>query len=512
MKLPPFILLASLVCPPRSSAQVASYQLDGMAAPTMPNSNVATDILVRADTIWLGTGRGLSFTADNGMSWVNFANTATFDEKDISALAVCNDQVWAATGFKTKVNDQTYDTGGGLHYSLDRGKTWKFVPQPIDTGTVDTLMYGKNKIRALAITAVQSNITYDMALTSSAVWTASWAGMLRKSTDLGKTWQRVILPPDHLNSITPSDSLQFDLSPSSGRLGLTENLNHRPFSVFASNDSIIWVGTAGGINKSTDGGVSWRKFTHQNQAQPISGNWTIAINEQRYQGKKILWAVTKTAADPTEIRAVSFSEDDGESWKIALPGISAWNISFKDSIVYIATDEGLYRSSDGGSSWLRNGTIYDPATLQRFSLQTIYAVSAKGDTIWVGGPDGIAYTIDRPSEPFGKNWKIFRTFQTVGRSSKTYSYPLPFSPDDEAVRLHFSTGGKTAAVTIRIFDFAMQPVRTLIQHAIRAGSIEHDEIWDGKDEQSRRVANGVYFYRVEVEGLDPQWGKILVLQ
>jgi hypothetical protein len=58
----------------------------------------------------------------------------------------------------------------------------------------------------------------------------------------------------------------------------------------------------------------------------------------------------------------------------------------------------------------------------------------------------------------------------------------------------------------------MQPVKELIRNATRSGTVEHDEIWNGKDDLDRRVANGVYFYRVEVEGNEPIWGKIFVLQ
>jgi hypothetical protein len=138
--------------------------------------------------------------------------------------------------------------------------------------------------------------------------------------------------------------------------------------------------------------------------------------------------------------------------------------------------------------------------------------AAKGDTVWVGGDDGLAYTIDSPGQSFGSSWRVLRTSTPVQSSGKTYSYPLPFSPASEVVRIHFSTSGKTVPVTIRIFDFAMTPVKILLRGAPRIGSVEHDEVWDGRDDFGRRVANGVYFYRVEIEDADPQWGKILVLQ
>jgi hypothetical protein len=429
--------------------------------------------------------------------------------------------VWAASAFNVTHDNQSYPTGGGLHYSLDRGATWTFVPQPVDTGKVDTLIYGRNKIPALAIVVPEQNLTYDMALTNNTVWTANWAGMLRKSTNLGKTWQRVVLPPDDLNHISPTDSLHFSMSGVEkffkddslyNKDTLHASLNHSVFSVYASDDSTIWVGTANGINKSTDGGISWRKFNHQNQLKPISGNFVVCLTEQRWKAKRIIWAATCNAIDPDEKRGVSFSVDGGETWETAILGDFAHNIAIRDSLVYVAADGGLYRTADFGQSWIRSGSIADPTNLQRFSSPRVTGTGAKGDTVWVGGDEGLAYTIDSPGQPFGTSWKIFRTYVPVQASGKTYSYPLPFSPAAEVVRIHYSTAGRAARVTIRVFDYAMIPVKTLLRGAPRGGSIEYDETWDGRDDMGRRVSNGVYFYRIEMQDSDPQWGKIFVLQ
>jgi len=55
-------------------------------------------------------------------------------------------------------------------------------------------------------------------------------------------------------------------------------------------------------------------------------------------------------------------------------------------------------------------------------------------------------------------------------------------------------------------------VKTLVQNAGRSPNSEHDEVWDGRDDYGRTVPNGVYFYRVEIGGADPIWGKIFVVQ
>jgi hypothetical protein len=295
-------------------------------------------------------------------------------------------------------------------------------------------------------------------------------------------------------------------------LGLRGNLNHRAFSVTIASDNSRWVGTADGINTSTDGGISWRKFNHQNQVSAISGNFVVAIAEQVLPTGRIIWAATVNALDQDEVQGVSFTDNDGLSWKTTLLGERAHNIAFKDSIAYVATNRGLFRSVDFGNSWILSGTIYDPSTGHRFAEPTIFSVGVVGDTIWAGGPEGVAYTIDSPGEVFGRSWKIFRTYDPVGSTRATYSFPSPFSPGDEVVRLHYSVSGLEGGVTIRIYDFAMVPVKTLLQNADRSPMIEHDEIWDGRDDFGRIVSNGVYFYRIEIGGSDPIWGKIYVVQ
>ena len=493
----------------------------GMASPafqSLPPSNSINDILVAGGTIWIATESGLARVVSGGTAWQSFGNAPPFDGKGVSAIGALDSIVCAATAYSRNIGDGSIPAGGGFYLSTDRGMSWTFRPQSTDTGLVDTIRtYGATGIRTLAITTDANNITYDIALTHGSVWTANFAGMLRRSTNGGLSWERVVLPPDEgADSISATDTLHFDLSPTSGNAGLVGNYNHRVFSVIAASDSVLWVGTAGGINRTTDGGRSWRKFTHTNQSHPISGNFVVAIRDHRWGSRHVVWAATINANDAAEQKGVSFTEDGGETWRTVLLGEWAHNLAVHDSVVYAATDNGLFRSGDFGISWQQSGSIIDHLSGQRFSRASVYAVASAADTIWVGGPDGIAYTIDSPAEPFGAHWHVFRSYQPLASGSKTYSYPCPFSPNSGIVRLHYRVDGGNSgglrSVTIRIFDFAMMPVRMLLHDAPRNALSDHDDIWDGRTDSGARVANGVYFYRVEADGQEPAWGKIMVLQ
>ncbi len=479
-----------------------------------PLSNSAVAFLVKGDSLWAGGGKGIDLTRDGGRSWKHYADISPFHGEDISAIDGEGNLLWIALAGSYKTDQGYVPEGLGLAYSTDNGGSWTPVPQPRepDNATVDTLTYGVNRIRALAVTTTVNNITYDVAVSPNAVWIASFAAGLRRSTDLGKSWQRIILPPDYRDTMAPTDTLDFDLSPvDRPDYQLRQNLNHRVFSVMTVGDSTVWVGTAAGINKSTDLGTTWRHFTFANQPKPISGNFVVALGRNVIGGKEMIWAATVNALDSREFRGISVTSDGGDNWYTALRGEFCHNFGFKDSIAYAATSSGLYRSDDAGRSWAGYTEFSDPQTHTRISDPACYAVAAQRDTVWIATADGLVKGVDGTTAYLGSQWKILRAWQTLAAGAGTYVYPNPFSPAAGVCRVHYRMeGGST--VSIKIFNFAMEPVRTLVNKASRAGGGELDEIWDGKDDNGRVASNQLYYVRVQIDDRDPLWGKVILLQ
>ena len=133
----------------------------------------------------------------------------------------------------------------------------------------------------------------------------------------------------------------------------------------------------------------------------------------------------------------------------------------------------------------------------------------------MGSDEGLARLDETSNIMWTGEWKIFFASQSLASQSETHAFPNPFSPRLERIKIKYSTGGKSKKVTIRVFNFSMNYVATIIQNADRSetgtgtGIIDY---WDGRDASGNIVPNGVYFYRVEVGSDDPAYGKILVIQ
>ncbi len=162
-------------------------------------------------------------------------------------------------------------------------------------------------------------------------------------------------------------------------MGFENNLNHRFFSLKAINDTTILVGTANGINLSTDGGISWKKFTHTNQDNSISGNFVLKLDYDF--SRNIIWAATWKAEGTTEFYGLSSSSDMGNNWETYLSGENIHDIGFTfnltgdESDVLAATDNGVFRSNDLGMTWINLPQIIDSETEVKLNSTKFRAVN-----------------------------------------------------------------------------------------------------------------------------------------
>ena len=224
-----------------------------------------------------------------------------------------------------------------------------------------------------------------------------------------------------------------------------------------------------------------------------------------------------TTEDSTEFRAVSVSSDSGNSWNVILKGEFAHNFAFSnsDSIAYVAAENGVFKVFDVlNDSTEKLPSIFDAISQERVLTEDILSVGVLGDTLFLGSGDGLAFTSDD-----GISWRVRRGSVPAGSNGepRTYAYPNPFSPfrhnrlgGDGNVRFQYNTT-KATNVTIKVFDFAMELVAEVVTNKSQSGAGNFSEIWDGRNSRGDLVANGVYFYRVELDGDGVFWGKVIVL-
>ncbi|HHS12961.1 MAG TPA: hypothetical protein ENN03_04240 [bacterium] len=448
-----------------------------------PTSNAINAILA-ADGVWIGTGKELLHTTDGGATWRRFTSQNGLGRGAVSAIAGRNGTVWVATAVDSMTPSGVFPAGTGLSRTTDGGLTWQWVPQPVDD---------PQETRYKPTTTVIQNLTYDIAVTEEAVWIASWGGGLRRSAD-GADWEVVTV-----------DGQLFDA------LGF---LTHVVFSVYFDGEA-LWVGSAGGIHRTTDEGETWATFSHQNQEEPISGNFVVAIAHQELDQGKRIWASTVEAVDTSETRALSYSDNNGQSWSVTLQGEFVHNMAFHSGgTVYAVSGNGLFASQDA-FEWTRFPQIYDTQTGEGLYTTNMYSVGVETPyRIYLGSNDGLAVSPDG-----GVTWTVHRAFAVPGEGGNpdTYAYPNPFSPmqhnrvgGDGYVRFQYRIT-RASSVSVHIYDFSMRLVRTAVKDRQRTAPGSYSEVWDGRNDVGEPVANGVYFYRIRLSEGKTLWGKVMVV-
>ncbi|MBD3373980.1 T9SS type A sorting domain-containing protein [candidate division KSB1 bacterium] len=84
------------------------------------------------------------------------------------------------------------------------------------------------------------------------------------------------------------------------------------------------------------------------------------------------------------------------------------------------------------------------------------------------------------------------------------NFPNPFNPE---TKIRFQLP-KDLDTRIAVYNLQGQLVRMLIKATITAGY--HEILWDGRDEQGKRVASGVYYYRIEAGPHDEMRKMVLI--
>lgn len=273
-------------------------------------------------------GDGLYHSIDAGNTWMNIGLQETGVIAQVRVQPQNSNTIYvAAMGFP-----QTKDANRGLYKSIDGGQTFNQILFVNDsTGIIDLILHptDENIIYAATWVRYRTNSISIVAGTSAKIY---------KSLDGGNTW-------NILESGLPYDINNPNFEDNLGRIGLTIDLNNPDilYSQFIGNDN-----SPHSIYKTTNAGNTWSEI---NNIPATTGfSW--------YFGKIRLNPYAPNKLFVLDVQLWK-TEDDGNFWDENDPNWSSYivhadkhDIYFIDADSYIlATDGGLYKTTDNGYSW-----------------------------------------------------------------------------------------------------------------------------------------------------------------
>jgi photosystem II stability/assembly factor-like uncharacterized protein len=273
--------------------------------------------------------------------------------------------------------------------SRDGGATWSVIVNG-SNGYMDIQV---SQLDPLGLDVVKAdwNAVLERSLDGGRNWEARWTGgtgttccmarsdtspsvilygtgdALHKSTDRGTTWSRVPFQGTDL----PVTAIAID----------------------PSNAETFWVGTSRGLLRSTDGGASWQTRNTSLVRRTLGG---IAVSP----GDS-----TAVAISAAEGPYVSHTAGDAwihASYGIPSPAAARIAIGADPRLLYVGSNDGVYRSENGGVTW---SLWTDPTSGTADQARALDADPVDSSTVLVGldGSKGVYRSTDRGATWTGVN-------------------------------------------------------------------------------------------------------------
>lgn len=391
----------------------AGTQVDGLYASTDDGMNWSplnagietvgvSSVVGQSEYLFVGTqGRGVYRSADGGQTWTA---PSTGGNLFVVAMVVKDSFIFAGTGsdgvYRSSDDGETWtqklsgfvgvmamcvsgntiyaSTYGYTYASSDNGENWFLIDDlegaaPFSLYCKDSLFiagcvneiykstdYG-NSFQTINLNIPYSIVNvYDIAAIGPALFAATSYDGVYKSMDGGLTWT----PAN--NGMGPKDARALTVSESSTLIAGTHYVGvyrstdmasqwNKSLAGFAAGSSIesmlaaesyIFAGTRDGIYRTADNAKTWIKVGGTNDTiNYCSVRGLCQLNGVIYAGTRLQFHAT-----------VYKSFDDGETWTRSGNGFPN-DLTFVNGLatvgsnIVVATDDGIYYSSDEGGNW-----------------------------------------------------------------------------------------------------------------------------------------------------------------
>jgi photosystem II stability/assembly factor-like uncharacterized protein len=366
-----------------SSTTLAADQMDWGRLPVdISQLDLQALAIAPEGTIFVAnSGAGVFKSVDGGRSWTETNFPARADEVLRPAqLAITDDGTLFATA------------GPVIAHSTDGGETWTYL---------DGLPTGFE----IASLAVSPSFVEDGVVVVGGSYRDN---QILRSADGGESWESVF------------DGSATDIEYAS-------DLSALAFSPDFARDGALYAWLQeGGPLRSTDGGLSWELAA-----------------ESDYYGQTL---APSPAGDQLYLGAlggnVLVSEDGGEKWldlSQNIPDDRTWSTALafsEDGALFLGTDKGVYRSLDGGGTWIwaSAGLPMRPADE---TSQSVRDLRFHDGRLYAALVEGGLYV----SDDLGESWHSTMTHQpdspeemspTPTPSSRTLSVPSSQIPTSQA--------------------------------------------------------------------------------
>jgi len=492
----------------------------------------------------ISAGTGLAWSLDNGLTWNYIHQPLDLDCGDF-LYDECIDQ-----------SECTWDSN--LNRCIYNNYYFEDIPITNNIPMIPIISEGYlEELYSYPIVVPEYNVIYDISvdLKNGYIYTANYYGMLRRfkfydfineALITEPVWELVPLLLDDQPAADCGNYINDINSPFLNLpVSFYGNWNHQVFSVHIEEydgNNYIWVGTAFGLNKGiiindgeNSGCIDWldiyscddcNEINDNLDSDELGGNWIIDIATQDIgTNYPRIWLIswTRPQANPHRL---TFSDDNGLTWnKIdffiedEIRAISK-NLSFHNNFLYVSTDKGLYYVNhnldyydmNDPSNWSKiifNDDIYDIIQTEEVKASLNF-----NDKFFIGTSSGLLeFNCSDPNLLNQNDCMPEIEFEWYTEENKLSIFPNPFDIQNiNSVRFLFETNiNNIINGVISIYDFNMDKV---FEFNCTQNNPHLDDdylcIWNGRNFNNEKVANGVYFCKINIDNKE-LWEKLIVI-